>query len=225
MGKYRHSMKNFLKTLSKNVTGSFKKKNLFWHVLAFLATYLIVISGFDWYYFVVMQSEILHTIFWPGIAIGGLVPILFPLTLIIAGKIGKNKPREFFGWALGQAALTGWFVSALYKFFTGRVQPNMRDTIIDISNNFNFGFYEHGIFWGWPSSHTTVAFAMAVTSIYILKSKPAKYIAMAYAFYIGVAVSFSIHWFSDFVAGAIMGTIVGMVVGKNADSLFAKEKK
>jgi hypothetical protein len=39
------------------------------------------------------------------------------------------------------------------------------------------------------------------------------YLAIAYAFYIGVGVSVTIHWFSDFVAGAVIGTVVGAVLG------------
>jgi membrane protein DedA with SNARE-associated domain len=39
-------------------------------------------------------------------------------------------------------------------------------------------------------------------------------LAILYAFYIGVGVSMTIHWFSDFVAGAIVGSVVGTVVGR-----------
>jgi len=38
---------------------------------------------------------------------------------------------------------------------------------------------------------------------------------MFYAFYVGVDVSISIHWFSEFVAGAIIGSLIGAVVGKS----------
>jgi len=38
---------------------------------------------------------------------------------------------------------------------------------------------------------------------------------MIHAFYIGLSVSMTIHWFSDFVAGAIIGTLVGVVVGRS----------
>jgi hypothetical protein len=36
-----------------------------------------------------------------------------------------------------------------------------------------------------------------------------------HALYIGVGVSMTIHWFSDFSAGAIIGTAIGAVVGKS----------
>lgn len=31
--------------------------------------------------------------------------------------------------------------------------------------------------------------------------------------YIGIGVSLSVHWFSEFVAGAIIGAVTGNVVG------------
>jgi len=40
-------------------------------------------------------------------------------------------------------------------------------------------------------------------------------LALIYAFYIGLGVSINIHWFSDFVAGAIVGSLIGCVVGKS----------
>jgi membrane-associated phospholipid phosphatase len=39
--------------------------------------------------------------------------------------------------------------------------------------------------------------------------------ALLYAVYIGLAVSVTIHWFSEFAAGAIIGSVIGMTVGKS----------
>ena len=56
----------------------------------------------------------------------------------------------------------GLLISSAYKAVTGRVHP--AHTIgEDISADFRFGWMRGGVFWGWPSSHTTIAFAMAVT--------------------------------------------------------------
>ena len=72
-----------------------------------------------------------------------------------------------------------------------------------------------GIFWGWPSSHTTIAFAMSVCLITLIpKSRPILILALVYAFYVGLSVSVSIHWLSEFVAGAIIGSVIGKVVGR-----------
>jgi membrane-associated phospholipid phosphatase len=41
-----------------------------------------------------------------------------------------------------------------------------------------------------------------------------RYAAVLYALYIGLGVSVSIHWFSDFAAGAIVGAVAGVVVAR-----------
>jgi membrane-associated phospholipid phosphatase len=128
----------------------------------------------------------------------------------------RSKPKiQIKAAILAQAGILGWIISSVYKAFTGRIQPEFLTytSLEDISRNFNFGFWEHGIFWGWPSSHTSVAFAMSVALIMLYpRNKVLAVLALAYAFFIGVGVSVSVHWFSDFVAGAIIGTIVGLAV-------------
>ena len=43
---------------------------------------------------------------------------------------------------------------------------------------------------------------------------------MTRVLYVGIGVSLTIHWFSDFVAGVIFGSVIGIVVGKS----FFKDK-
>jgi membrane-associated phospholipid phosphatase len=121
--------------------------------------------------------------------------------------------------AVFQAETIAVIISSFYKAFTGRLQPQLvahSFPQVDISSAFNFGFLQHGIFWGWPSSHTTVAFAMAITlALFYRKRKMLVSTLFLYAFYIGLGVSITIHWFSDFVAGAIFGTIIAFVVAKS----------
>jgi membrane-associated phospholipid phosphatase len=72
------------------------------------------------------------------------------------------------------------------------------------------------MFWGWPSSHTTIAFATACALAGLFpKQRWLGFAAIVYAIYIGLGISMTIHWFSDFVAGVIIGTLIGMVVGKS----------
>ena len=88
--------------------------------------------------------------------------------------------------------------------------------VIDSSHGFQFGFLKGGIFWGWPSGHTTVAFSMALCLILLYpKNKIIDFCALVYAFYIGLSVSVTIHWVSEFAAGAIIGSVIGMTVGRS----------
>lgn len=209
-------MITFFKKFIRNTATCFSPKYLPWHLLAIALTYFIVSSDFDWYYFVHIQNMDLRSELFPAILLGGILPIIIPLFLIIMGIIKKDRESKFVGAALAQAVLIGSFISSFYKAFTGRIQPQFSNTLVDTSHQFNFGFWEHGIFWGWPSSHTTIAFAMGLTLFMLYpKHKYTRYIAVIYALYIGVGVTVGIHWFSEFIAGAIFGSIIGIVVGKS----------
>ena len=215
-------MQYFFRSLLPNLIACFSGRNLVWHGVAILGTFVIVMSGFDWWYFVTAQSLPIRFLFSSAV-IGGLVPMFLPLGLIVWGLMRKNKTREIVGWALLQATILGSLISSTYKAFTGRIQPNLANTLIDSSHGFQIGFWEHGIFWGWPSSHTTIAFAMVMAFVTLFPgSRKVRVLAPAYAFYIGIGISTNIHWFSEFFAGAIIGTVIGVVVGKSFSLVLRK---
>jgi len=208
-------MKQFLVTVPRNLMGCFKGRRIVWHIIAILLTFILVTSGFDWRYFLATRNPTLRSWLWPAVHIGGLLPIVLPLILFALGIIARNAMAVLAGWAVGQAALLGSLVSSAYKAVTGRVHP-AHSVGADISHAFHFGFLRGGVFWGWPSSHTTIAFAMAVTVFTLYpKQRWPGFVAILYAFYVGIGVSMTIHWFSDFVAGAIIGSVIGAVVGKS----------
>lgn len=215
-------MDYFFKTFLTNLVGPFKGKRLLWHGLAILLTILIVTSDFDWQYFTWTRSQALTYIALPAAILGAFLPVLIPLILFLIGKIKKSRRIIMNGWALGQAALLGWVISSIYKVFTGRIPPptpfndTLAQALTNSSHGFQFGFWRGGIFWGWPSSHTTVAFATMVCLIMLHpKNKTLIFFAFLYALYIGLGVSVTIHWFSEFVAGAIIGSVIGVVVGRS----------
>ena len=208
-------MKQFLKTLPRNLIGCFKGPRIIWHAIAALLTLIIVTSGLDWRFFVSTRDPTLRSCMFPSVVIGGLLPIALPLILFALGGFRKGNAIATAGWAIGQAELIGALVAAAYKSVTGRAHP-AHGVGADISHVFRFGFLRGGVFWGWPSSHTTIAFAMAVTILTLFpKRRWLGCLAIAYAFYVGIGVSMTIHWFSDFLAGMIIGTVIGNVVGKS----------
>ena len=208
-------MKQFLVTVPRNLVGCFQGRRLIWHVIAILLTFILVTSGFDWCYLLATRNPALSSWMWPAVGLGALLPLAVPLFLLVVGYIIENARAIRTGWAVGQAALLGSLISSTYKAFTGRVDP-VHEVSADISQVFRFGFLRGGVFWGWPSSHTTIAFAMAVTVFMLYpKQRWLGWLALLYAFYVGIGVSMTIHWCSDFVAGAIIGSVIGSVVGKN----------
>jgi membrane-associated phospholipid phosphatase len=212
---YSICLNNFFSTLPHNLLGCFKGRFIFCHLAAIVLTIVCVLSGSDWFYFRAMRGLVALHWWQPALWGGMFLPVLVPATFIISGSIGSHKRMSWLGWAIGQAALLGWMISSVYKCFTGRAHPEHK-VGEDISQVFKFGFDRGGVFWGWPSSHTTVAFAMAVTVVMLFPKRPLlKWLALAYAFYIGICVSMTIHWFSDFAAGAMIGSVVGVVVGRS----------
>lgn len=91
----------------------------------------------------------------------------------------------------------------------------------DYSGDFRFGLLRGGIYEGWPSSHTATAFAMATTLMELYpENTTIKYCGWVYASLIGLGVSTNIHWFSDAVAGALIGYAIGTVVGNDFRNLL-----
>ena len=211
--------------LPRNIITIFSGRNLLWHVLAIVLTIVIVVSGGDWSYYLATRGDAILRLARPAILIGTFLPVAGILIVLITGTIGKNRRLVTTGWALGQAALLGYLISCGYKTFTGRLPPPFHGfrmsamnegSLVDGSHGFQFGFLKGGVFWGWPSSHTTVTFAMMTCLIMLWsKNKPLVAGALLYAFYIGLGVSVTIHWFSEFVAGAIIGSVIGTVVGRS----------
>ena len=151
----------------------------------------------------------------PAVPIGGLLPIVLPLALFAVGAFPRAQPIRPTAWAIAQAETIGGVIAAGLKALTGRAHP-MHGGIEDLTHVFHFGVLRGGVFWGWPSSHTTIAFAMAFAVFTTLpKRRWIGCLAVAYALYAGIGVSMTIHWFSDFVAGAIIGSVVGIVVGRS----------
>ena len=211
--------------LPRNVITIFSGRNLFWHAMAIVLTVGIVTSGGDWAYFLATRGNAFLEFARPAILLGTFVPVLGILGLLMAGGLGQNRRIITTAWALGQAALLGYFISCGYKACTGRLPPPFRGfrmsaasegSLVDTSHGFQFGLLKGGVFWGWPSSHTTVAFAMAACLIALYpRNKMLVVFAALYALYIGLGVSMTIHWFSEFVAGAVFGCVIGMVVGSS----------
>jgi membrane-associated phospholipid phosphatase len=196
-------MQKFLTDLCHSVLNIFRGKNLIWQGILIALTAFFVLSGFDWWYYETTRNSVLQTIgFTAGMA-GFLVPITIPFLV----RRGRS--------AVIQAGILGLAISSSYKVFTGRVGLPHIAQAIDSSHIWQFGILRGGAFQGWPSSHTSVAFAMSVALVMLYPEKKwLRYVAIGYALFIGLGASVAFHWWSDFVAGVILGSIIGIAVAK-----------
>ena len=212
--------------LPRNVLAIFSGRNLLWYASAVILTIIIVTSGGDWAYYRWTRVGAFFELARPALALGMFMPVLWPLAVLVAGLASKNRRLITTAWALGQAAFLAYLITTCNKAITGRRPPPFHGhvgmlgqngpALVDSSHGFQFGFLRGGVFWGWPSGHTTVAFSMALCLAMLYpKNKTIVLGALLYAFYIGLAVSVTIHWFSEFAAGAIIGSVIGMTVGRS----------
>ena len=224
MGRMNISVRRFFYLLPRNFLRSFWGQNLLWHALAVGITSIIVLSGFDWVYF--RATRPFPAFFVSAVILGWIVPIALPVVLYVAGRVKKDRNTVWTAFSTAQAAILGLIICYLYKAFTGRPSPNSGLMPVDNSKKFRFGFLKaKGIFPGWPSSHATIACSIAAT-VWILypDSKTARYLALFYALFIGYGVSVSAHWFSDVIAGSIIGVVIGKTVGNSFKRLPATGK-
>ena len=207
-------IRDFTSGFFKNIVDCFRGTNLIYHAVAIVSTIVLVTSGFDWFFYASTRSPIFS---WAilGAGFGGFfVPIIFPLILYIIAGVRKNRSLALTAGAIAQAEAIAWLISSTYKAFTGRVQPEYYSIgTTDISHEFHFGFWQHGIFWGWPSSHAAVAFAGAIAVFYVCRNTFVRTIVIVYAIFVGTGAAIGFHWFSDVIAGILIGSMIGMTVG------------
>jgi membrane-associated phospholipid phosphatase len=213
----------FLNVL-KNIIKILSWRHIVYILIGICLTVVCVFSGIDNAYYYYFYKGKVYNLLFPAVFLGGIIPIILPMALYTSYFFERRREMKVSAFALAQAAILGSFLSSTMKAFTGRVPPPnfVLNSFSDLSHSFRFGFMEGGIFWGWPSSHTTIAFAMAITLVTLYpKNLYIRTLSIFYAFYIGLGVSMSIHWFSDFLMGAILGSVIGVVVGNS----FRRESK
>lgn len=206
----------FFYKIDKNIVGSFTYNYGLNYLAAGIGTLGLVGTTIDWnwYRLSIQNNKSVYNIGYPAVYTGWIVPFAFPLSMYIYGSAEKNNDLQIVGLAVGQAALDGWLISTTMKIFTGRVPPTKLKDADDFRGDFRFGFLQGGANNGWPSSHTTAAFAMATTLAELYPDNiTVKICAFTYASFIGIGVSTNIHWFSDAFAGALIGYAIGKSVG------------
>ena len=204
----------FFYKIGQHVIDSLKFQKGLNYLLGIVLTFILVYSGFDNFWF---RTSVSHpTIYAAGFisaVVGGLVPIFAPPLIYLYGRIKSNQKTAALGLMLWQAAFLALIISSTMKVFTGRVAPDHPQGYFALGG-FRFGLYRGGAFNGWPSSHTTVAFATATAlSNFYYKNKKVLIGAFVYAALIGLGVSLNIHWFSDAIAGSLIGYAIGRKIG------------
>jgi undecaprenyl-diphosphatase len=133
-----------------------------------------------------------------------LIYILF-IGLIILWFIDGKIKKEQVVHALF-ACLVAWTVAALIKHFF----PTLRPFVLNGGGTDVFIRPTDGAF---PSEHSVVAFALAVTVF--MHDRKIGFWFLVFAFFVGLArVLANVHYPIDIVGGAFLGTIVAVIIEK-----------
>ncbi len=212
-----------------NILDSFKGNNIYYHLAGIASTALIVSLNVDYYvehYF--NQHEEYGKWGRPVVFTGMFLPFIAGGSLYAYGKIKNNEEAVGASYAVLQASLIEFLYNSALKAITGRPNPNWRNNsdMESLSKSFRFGFMRGGIFWGWPSGHTstTMAVVSALINYYPNSAwlKAAGYSLVAYTIFGVSSVNRGgMHWFSDAVAAAFMAYAIGSTVGKYYRNVYS----
>lgn len=206
----------------KNTKESFTE-NVAWHLSAIGVTPVLVYSGVDAHVHTAFKETDVNW-FLPGVTLGYLLPFI-SLPMYAEGSAEHNKRLMGAAVAVAQASIITLSTVSLLKSFTGRPAPDSSSSksAQEQSEQFNFGFLNRGIYDGWPSGHMATYSTIAGAMIhYYPEQNWIKYVgygSMGYAmFLISAEHKGQFHWFSDGVAGGLIGWSIGKTVGRNVRS-------
>lgn len=213
---------NLFSGIGDNFLNSFKGTNLYLQLAGVASTALIVYTNTDYnveHFF--NQHESFGNIGRPPVHFAMWFPFVIGGSLYAYGKLGKDDEAIGASFAVLQSSLLCFLYNSFLKAITGRPHPDWKHNkdMKSLSKTFRFGFMRGGIYWGWPSGHTssTMAVVAALTSFYPHKTW-LKIVGFGYVAYMMYAVSSlhrgGMHWFSDAVAAAFMSYAIGSTVGK-----------
>lgn len=213
--------------LGTNALKMFAGTNAILHLSALAASVIIVESGFDTqvHNFFVRHPGI-DRFARSGVEVGSNFPVYLGVGVLGSGLIGGSSELVSAGGAVLQASLLALCYTTTLKALTGR--PGPEPVIYDdneASQTFRFGFLRGGVFHGWPSGHM-LANTAAVTSLLAfynhstwLKVAGGTYLGFLWLSVISHHGS-AMHWFSDTLAGTVMGYAIGTTVGADFRERF-----
>jgi membrane-associated phospholipid phosphatase len=219
----------------KNAKESFTE-NIPFHVAAVVLTPALIYSGADAKVHTALKGGNNDYLYKPTELVGYMAPFIFPIPAYIAGKLLKSERTQGLGFALFQSTIITFSTISFLKAFTGRPPPDVESdrSIQRQARDYNFGLLRRGIFDGWPSGHmATISSVMGTFMSYYAEENWLQYFGWGTMGYALISVSAlnqgQFHWFSDGVAGGLMGYSIGSTVGRNmrarVKGLSIEEKK
>jgi len=216
--------------LGKNFLLSYSGSNALLHLSGIAGTFLIVRTGLDTdVHNFFARNRFMEGYSRPAVAAGTYFPALLGAGLFASGLAGGVPRLATAGSAVLQAAGLSAAAMVTLKALTGRPGPDPVVYEDDSASRFwRFGFLRGGTYNGWPSGHvmTNTAAISSLMAFYRDKTwvNIVGGISIGYMFLSVVSHHRSaMHWFSDAVAGALMGVAIGTTVGREFRRRFDEQ--
>ncbi|MHB8581575.1 MAG: phosphatase PAP2 family protein [Ignavibacteriaceae bacterium] len=214
-----------------NILDSFKGNNIYYHLAGIASTILLVNLNVDYnveHFF--NQHEEFGKWGHPVVFSGMFLPFIAGGSLYAYSKIKNDDETLGASFAVLQASLIELIYNSTLKALTGRPNPDWRHNsdMESLSKTFRFGFLRGGMFWGWPSGHTSTTMAVVSSLINYYPDKTwikiAGYSLVAYTIFGVSSVNRGgMHWFSDAIAAAFMSYAIGSTVGKYYRKVYSSK--
>lgn len=165
---------------------------------------------------------------------GGFTPVVIPGVLYLGGLAAEDNELATAGAAAVQAVIVETIVVTTLKWMTDRAGPfpdgdpnQMRwnsSVLHDSKSARDFNFNPFDIAGGlrWPSGHTASNMALVSSLVAFYPDElwlPIVGYPAALAIGVGT-IEGDYHWLSDVVAGALIGHVIGWVVGNEFRAAF-----
>jgi hypothetical protein len=216
--------------LGKNALSAYTGSNAIFHLSALAGTFLIVQTGLDTQvHNFFARNRFMDSTSHPAVSVGAYFPAILGAGVLASGLVGGGSRLATAGSAVLQASLLSAGAMLTLKALTGRPGP---DPVVYEDNSasrvWRFGFLRGGVFHGWPSGHmmTNVAAITSLMAFYKDKTllNVAGSVSIGYLFLSVLSHGRSaMHWFSDAVAGTLMGVAIGTTVGREFRRRFDHE--
>lgn len=160
-----------------------------------------------------------------GDVMGYIGSFVLGVPLYVFGEGTHNKKTIGASYAVAQTTIITLSTVSILKGVTGRHPPRNDDSKSTEwqSRQFSYGVLNRGIFNGWPSGHMATITSLASAMIhYYPELEWVKYAGFGAMTYLMATISIhshgEMHWFSDGVAGGLIGYAIGKTVGTNMRS-------
>lgn len=198
-------------------------KNNYLKLLLFILFDIGIVLFFDWpiiSFFRDNKFEVLNwiSVFGNSLGDGEILFSSLAVIIVVSVLLKWEKVKVLFSISFMSAVYSGIAVNIL-KIIFSRSRPNYHSNPFEFFKYIqaiNEGEFASHVYASMPSGHTITSFALIIPFVLYFKNKYLKILL----FLIGSSTAFArvysnVHWPSDVLMGAVLGSLIASVIYKN----------